>query len=227
MFLSPLVEEFLPVPIGGAYSSISLSRLHVLVMVGTSFVAFCHWGLNKRRPESGFALRMLTMGTASVVFIALLLIYPPTRTGLLPALQFMTLQDSAGLATLEQLPLFSIFGRDPVHSPQQPWAYFAYLLPLAPAAFLLFVRDPERRPAAWVLTGWTTGFVILAIAQRRYGNDLAPAAAVAFAIGLVELPKMVLTKLGRESRRAHIGAAICSGLIALGLFSTGCRTNRL
>ncbi|MBW2294058.1 MAG: glycosyltransferase family 39 protein, partial [Deltaproteobacteria bacterium] len=224
VFLSPLVEEFLPVPIGGAYSSISLSRLHVLVMVGASFVAFCHWGLNKRRPDSGFALRMLAMGSASAVFIALLLAYPPTRNGLLPALQFMTMQDGAGLATLEQLPLFSIFGRDPVNSPQQPWAYFAYLLPLAPLAFPSFVRDPARRPSAWVLTGWTTGFVILAIAQRRYGNDLAPAVAVAFAIGLVGLPRAALEMLGTRSRGARIGAATCSVLLALGLFSSVLRS---
>lgn len=224
LFLSPLVEEYLPVPIGGAYSSISLSRLHILAMVGTSFVAFCHWGLNRQRPESSFALRMLTMGSASMLFIGLLLSFPPTRNGLFPALQFMTMQDGAGLTTLEQLPLFSIFGRDSVRSPEQPWAYFAYLLPLAPAAFPLFVRDPQHRPSAWVLAGWTTGFVILAIAQRRYGNDLAPAIAVAFAIGLVGLPRAAFAMLGIKSPKANIGAAVCSALMALGLFSSVLRT---
>ncbi len=224
LVLSPIVVEVLPIPIGGAYSSISLSRLHVLVMVGVSFVAFCHWALNRHRPESGVALRISAMGAASLIFVAALLLIPATRSGLLPAFQFLTMQDGAGLATLEQLPLFAIFGRDPVHSPQQPWAYFAYLLPLAPFAFPLFVREPQHRPAAWVLTGWTAGFVILAIAQRRYGNDLAPAAAVAFAIGLVELSRAALRKIGIESQRARLAAAVISGLLALGLFSSVLRS---
>jgi asparagine N-glycosylation enzyme membrane subunit Stt3 len=222
--LSPIVEEFLPIPIGGAYSSISLSRLHVLVMVGASFVAFCHWSLNRRRPESNAALRILAMGVASMFFVVLLMLIPATRAGLSPAFQFLTMQDGAGLATLEQLPLFSIFGRDPVYSPERPWAYFAYLLPLAPLAFPLFVRERENRPVVWVLTGWTAGFVILAIVQRRYGNDLAPAAAVAFAIGLVELPRVLLRRIGVESPRARVAAAVLSLLVTLGLFSSVLRT---
>jgi len=217
--LSPIVEEFLPVPIGGAYSSISLSRLHVLVMVGTCFVAACHLGLDQRRGQAGPMLRVLVMTSASACFAAFLFLFPPTRDGLYPAFQFLTMQDGAGLATLEQLPLFAIFGRDPVHSPERPWAYFAYLLPFAPLAFPAFVRDPAKRPSAWVLTGWTTGFVLFAIAQRRYGNDLAPAAAVAFAIGLTGIPRAAVKKWGQGSRGAFLAAGACSALIALGLFS--------
>ncbi len=222
--LLPVVEAFLPVPIGGAYSSISLSRLHIVVMIGASLVAACHGLLNARRPESGFGARMVAMAGASTVFVAFLLAFPPTRDGLFPALQFLTMQDGAGLSTLEQLPLFSILDRDPVHSPQQPWAYFAYLIPLAPFAFPILVRDPKLRPSAHVLAGWTAGFAILAITQRRYGNDLAPAAAVAFAIGLVELPRLLLAAFAIKSPGARIGAALCSALIAVGLFSPALRT---
>ena len=218
--LSPVVEEFLPVPIGGPYSSVALSRLHVLVMLGASFVAFCHWVLNRQRPESGFALRIFTLEAASLVFIASLLAFDATRSGLLPGLQFLTMPDAAGYASLERLPLFAISGRDLAHSLQQPWAYFAYLLPLTPFVFPLFVRDSRNRPAAWVLTGWTAGFVILALTQRRFGNDLAPAAAVAFAIGLAAMPREVLRRLGYDSSRARGVAALVSGLMALGLLSS-------
>ncbi|MFT5442141.1 MAG: asparagine N-glycosylation enzyme membrane subunit Stt3 [Myxococcota bacterium] len=220
VFLSPIIAEFLPVPIGGPYSSISLSRLHVLVMIGTSFVAFSHWLVNKRAPDSGFVARIFAMASASAAFVAFLFVFPPTREGLVPALQFLTMRDGAGLATLEQLPLFAIFGRDPVQSPEHPWAYFAYIIPLAPLAFPLFVRDPARRASAWVLTGWTTGFALLAMSQRRYGNDFAPAAAVAFAIGLVELPRWILRKAGFETRPARRGAMAVSIMVALGLFSS-------
>ena len=218
--LSPIVEEFLPVPIGGAYSSVALSRLHVLVMLGTSFVAFCHWVLNRQRPESGFALRLLTLGAASLVFIASLLAFDATRSGLLPGLQFLAMPD---VASLERLPLLPFLGRDPTQSPQQLWAGFAYLLPLAPVAFPFFVSDSQNRPSAWVLTGWTAGFVVLAIAQRRYGNDLAPAAAVAFAIGLAALPREILRRLDVQSPRTRGVAALVSVLLALGLFSSTLR----
>ena len=221
--LSPIVEEFLPVPIGGPYSSISLSRLHILVMVGTSFVAFAHWGLNLRRPESGFVLRLFAIGGASLVFVALLAAVPATREGLIPALQFLTLRDGAGAGTIEQFPLFAIFGRDPVYSPEQPWAYFAYLIPAAPLAFPFFVRDPERRASAWVLTGWTAGFALLAMMQRRYGNDFAPGAAVAFAILLVGVPRAIIARQTDPPRLALHAASLTSLTIALFLFSPALR----
>lgn len=219
VFLSPIVEEFLPVPIGGPYSSISLSRLHVLVMVGTSFAAFAHWGLARWRPHSGFVPRVGAIATASAVFVGLLLAIPTTREGLLPALQFMTLKDGAGSVTIEQLPLFAIFGRDTVRSPEQSWAYFAYLIPVAPLAFPLFVRDPERRASVWALTAWTAGFALLAMTQRRYGNDFAPSGAVAFAILLVGVPRAVFSWLpGARSFSGQV-SNMCSLAIALGLFS--------
>ncbi len=225
--LSPIVEQVLPVPIGGAYSSISLSRLHVLAMVGTSFVAFCHLALHRKYGNSGVGLRIGTMGAASVIFVALLIAFPPTRNGLYPAFQFLTMQDGAGLATLEQLPLFSLFGRDVVHSPVKPWAWFAYLLPLAPFAFPLFVRERERRGEMFVLCGWTTAFVLLAISQRRYGNDLAPAVSVAFAVGLTGVVRAVLSRTNRPDTQLAAASWATAIAIALLLFSPALRIYEL
>ncbi len=217
--LSPIVEQLLPVPIGGVYSSISLSRLHVLAMVGTSFVAFCHVALHRKGGESTAVLRIAVMAAASAAFVAFLFVFPPTRSGLLPAVQFLTMQDGAGLSTIEQLPLFAIFGRDPVQSPEQPWAWFAYLLPLAPFAFPAFVRDREKRAEMFVLFGWTAAFALLAMSQRRYGNDLAPSISLAFAIGLVGVPGLLLSRLGLSDGRADLARWAVAIVAALILFS--------
>ncbi|MDP6979907.1 MAG: glycosyltransferase family 39 protein [Myxococcota bacterium] len=225
--LSPIVEQVLPVPIGGAYSSISLSRLHVLAMVGTSFVAFCHLALHRKYGDSGAGLRIAVMGAASIAFVAFLIAFPPTRNGLYPAFQFLTMQDGAGLATLEQLPLFSAFGREVVHSPTKPWAWFAYLLPLAPFAFPAFIREREKRNEMFVLFGWTTVFALLAMSQRRYGNDLAPAVSVAFAIGLLGVARTLLARASQPALQSPAAGWAVAILLALVLFSPALRSYEL
>lgn len=216
--LSPIVEQVLPVPIGGAYSSISLSRLHVLAMVGTSFVAFCHLAYHRKRTQAAAGVRIAVMAGASLVFVALLLAFPPTRNGLYPAFQFLTMQDGAGLSTIEQLPLFGVFGREVVHSPVAAWAWWAYLLPLMPFALPLFVRSEDRRAEMGVLFGWTAAFTLLALMQRRYGNDLAPAASVAFAIGLVGLARALFARMKLDGAVRETATWATVTIVALALF---------
>ena len=225
--LSPIVEQWLPVPIGGAYSSISLSRLHVLAMVGTSVVAFGHLALHRVQQDAGPALRLSVMAGAGLVFVALLFAFPPTRNGLYPAFQFLTMQDGAGLATVEQIPLFSLFGREAIRSPEKPWAWLAYLLPLAPFAFPAFVRDAETRAQMFLLFGWTAGFTLLAILQRRYGNDLAPAVSLAFAIGFFGVARLLLARVNLHERQRDGLAWGMATLALLALLSPALREQTL
>jgi hypothetical protein len=60
--------------------------------------------------------------------------------------------------------------------------------------------------------------------QRRYGNDFAPAAAVAFAIMLAHLPVLVLARAFDPGRSLTIASRSCSVLLALALFSPVLRT---
>ena len=111
--------------------------------------------------------------------------------------------DGVGRRTGEQLPLFSFFGR-PVGRPAwEVWGLFAYAIPLAPIA-VVFAAARERRAAAWVLAAWCGIFGGLALVQRRYGNDLGPAVAVAFAVALAAV-----------ARRAAPGLRIRSSLALL------------
>ena len=218
LILSPIVEEILPVPIGGIYSSISISRLHVLAMTGTAFVAGSLWLFQKTRHENSFGLRIGCISAAAFCFVLFLFFFPPTKSGLEPAFRFMTMDDGVGMKTLEQLPLFAGFGRNPVHPAEGSWAYFAYLIPIAPIALLIWVRDPEPRRAAFVVAGWCAIFGALTMTQRRYGNDLAPAASIAFALLLAHLPRAALARVRLSetiSRRLAAGTTFALALLLL------------
>ncbi len=206
-----------PLPLGGAWSAIALSWLHVAAVSGVAGVSglLC-WlerdGTPKRSPG---ALLGYTLAAGLAVLVALLLL-PGARVGLEPALRFLTLRDDVGAQTVEQSPLFSLFGllgRTPWRSAIDSWGLFAYAIPLAPLA-ARFAIGRERRSGAWVLAAWTAFFGALAIVQRRYGNDLAPGAVVAFAVGLAWAARRAVAWVGvRRSLAPVVATAV--GLLLL------------
>ncbi len=197
----------LPIPIGGAYSSISLSRLHWLVVLGIALISGVQLLLAERRPESSFATRLACMVAVGAGFLALVMALPEPRAGIMPALRFATMTDGIGHITAEQSPLFPIWGREVPFSAERAWGWLHFLIPIAPFALVTLVREEDSRPAVWVLAVWGGVFGALAIAQRRFGNDLAPAAAVSFAVLLVEGPRQVLLRWvggrGEEGRNGE------------------------
>ncbi len=209
--VAPLVWAF-PPPLGGAYSAIALSRLHVLALLATTLVAGCLWLLGRPpgRLVASRALRAAWTAGPAVALLALLLLLPEPREGLVLGLRFLTMQDAVGSETLEQLPLFAFLGR-PTGSPAwHSWGGLAYLIPLAPVAVLLAAR-PDRRAAAWVVAGWSAFFAVLAVAQQRYGNDFAPAAAVALALALVGTARKA-TGSSKPRVRRWLSPALACGM---------------
>ena len=213
--IGPVVWLF-PEPLAGPYSAIALSRLHVLAVMTVALVSgSLWWGV---RPGQGLRARSPTARLAWTAFLlaaiaAILLLLPGPREGLEPAFRFLTMTDGVGRRTGEQLPLFSLFGRRPGRPAWEIWGLFAYVIALAPVALVLSAPR-DRRPAAWVLAAWCTVFGGLALVQRRYGNDLGPAVAVAFAVTLAELSRRAASKF--QSRACLAPVLACGiGLVML------------
>jgi len=121
-----------PTPLGGPYSAIALSRLHLIAVVATAAVGLALWFLEARRPGRSAPARIGWIAVISLAAVAVVLLAPGPRQGLDPALRFLTMSDGVGLHTGEQFPLFAFTGRAPVRAAELSWGYFAYLIPLAP-----------------------------------------------------------------------------------------------
>jgi len=179
----------LPTPLLGLYSSIALSRLHVIAVAAGGVVAFAGWwrarSVASGGDRSGPLARVAMLVGVGVVFLLAVFALPGPREGIEPALRFLTMTDAAGSSTVEQFALFPIFGRSRAAATVNSWGGFAYLIPLAPVALIVWGRriEPALRPAVWLVAAWAGVFGILALTQLRYGNDVAAAACVGFAIG--------------------------------------------
>lgn len=173
-------------PAAGAFTTTNLSWFHVLALVGVGSVAALLGLLGGRLLALGPGRRLLVaMGLAIAVAGALGLVLPHVRDSLVDALAFLTRRDSWGARNLEQQPLLSdwgVPGRVPTLVIHFGW--LAPLLPLLPLVLLLGVRDPAARAGSVCLAAWSAALTLLAFAQSRFCNELAPVAAVGFAVCL-------------------------------------------
>jgi len=207
-----------PVPLGGLYSSIALSRLHVLAL-GAVFVTagslgcLIKLGWANTIPRRIFWASALVSGLGLTIFLL-----PGPREGLEFAYQFLTLSDEVGASTGEQTPLFSMGERLQGPPAWRSWGLFAYALPGIPFAAWFALRKPTNQPGAraagWLLFAWGGFFCLLASLQRRYGNDAAPAAALLFALLLCGLSDGLISIVGRRFR-PRLASGLALGLPAL------------
>jgi len=194
LVIGPLFATF-PTPLLGLYSSIALSRLHLILVAGVGFVAFTGWlRASRAARERSALLRVGELSAVAIVFGLAVLSLPGPRAGLAPAFRFLTMTDSAGAMTVEQFALFPLFGRSTDGAAANTWGAYGYLLPLAPVALLAWARsrgDAAQRAQSLVVAGWAAVFGLLALTQRRYGNDVAAAASVGFAVGGAQLASLL------------------------------------
>jgi asparagine N-glycosylation enzyme membrane subunit Stt3 len=207
--IAPLVLSF-PEPLGGAYSAIALSRLHVLAVVAVAVVSALLWWLEGRSPARTPWIALARTAGLGVLVVAVLLVLPGPRAGLEPAFRFLTMTDGVGFRTGEQLPLFEGFGRATGRPVWEVWGLLGYALPVLPLAVIwavVAIVPRERRAAGWVVAGWCAWFAALAIGQRRYGNDLGPAAAVGTALVVATIGRRLAAMLGGGSAEGSAVAA--------------------
>ncbi len=217
--IAPLLA-LMPTPLLGDYSSIALSRLHVLAMAGVAIVAGGVLQFQSRRPGSGWLAGFAFAAGLGVAYVALLIALPPTREGLIPAFSFLTMTDGMGHVTGEQTPIFSMLGRAPGMAPEKSWGWFAYLIPLAPAAVLFGWKrgEADAGPGSaprLVLGIWGLFFGALAISQRRYGNDFAASASVLFALGAAGVARQAMARSAQADAEPPHWAWSCIAAFAL------------
>src|SRR5262249_5254691 len=107
---------------------------------------------------------------------------PALRESLAPGLLFISMKDAAGAATYEQMPLFALFGRQRAYT--TVYGGYAYLVPVAPLLALAYARRASARAPAPLPPARATPRALLTLSHARCGSELAPAAAICFAMGL-------------------------------------------
>ncbi len=213
LLLSPFVARW-PAGVGGAWSPIELSWLHVGALAGVAGVAALVCALESRRPADGRGTRALRLAAAGLGVGALLFALPGPREGLAFVRGYFGKEVAWMAGNLESQPLF--WGGSTFVA---RWLFggFAFVLPLAPLFAALRARSPQRRTGALMLAVWTAVLGALALDQTRYGNDFAPAGSVAFALGLHELRAAVSRRAGPRLAALAAGIAIVALTVPLGL----------
>lgn len=202
-----------PTPLGGDYSAVALSRLHLLATAGVALLAGGAWLLEERGALGTPARRVAWLAGTGGLFALVLLAVPGVRSGLVLAFEFLTMSDGAGASTAEQEPLFAFLGRASPVPAEWLFGYFVYVLPVAPLALLGLESARRRRPVVLGLVGVALCLGLLTVSQRRYGNDLAPAASVVLALLLAEGGRRLARVTGAP---ALLGAGIAvAGALAV------------
>ncbi len=199
-----LVVPLLGPPVGGTYSTLSLSYLHAPALLALAFVAFVCAELARRWPARSVWMRAFQSIGVAIVASAALLALPDLLPKLREGAGFVGKDEPWAAQNAEQRPLFSPYTKRGWLRPIWFYGGFGYVIPLLPLAALWLARDPRRRDPALVLALWTTGFGGLAISQLRYGSDFAPAAAVGFAISVDALRR------GLPGRRGRVAATVAT-----------------
>jgi dolichyl-diphosphooligosaccharide--protein glycosyltransferase len=181
-------------PIGGPFSSTTLSWLHVAALTGIALVAGVLALGEAWRPSQGTAARLVRSVAVAGAGLALLLAILPISSALGTGLSFLAKGDSWAARNIEQQPLFdwaaSGFARV-VGPALLRYGYFAYAIPLAWLAALARARDRSLRVPALCLAGWILVVGTMAVLQRRFGSDFAPIASIGFALLFGEFKNVV------------------------------------
>ena len=209
-----------PQPLGGWFSAIALSWLHVLAMASVAGVAAQAAWITVRTPGRGPGWRLAVAALGTLTLAAIATLVPAIREGVELALQFLTQTDQVGKVTGEQNPLFGRLRAGMAAHPLLSWGGFAYVLPLVPGIAIgwaaLGTGPRDTAVSRWFLAGWAIFWVVLALGQRRYGNDLAPGFAVLFAMAAFALTEWLMKAFAEgRVRRGMEGLVVLS---LLGLF---------
>lgn len=169
-------------PVGGPFSAIELSRLHVAVLCAAAFVALAVSALEKRRPAGSAAARAFRAVLLAVLALGGLVLATGVVRELALGFAYVAKTDAYEGRNLEQYPLFTFAGGFSDALARQSFGFLGFLLPLVPVALVLRARTSPQRAPLLVLAAWSAGLGALALLQVRFANDVAPAASVGLAL---------------------------------------------
>jgi dolichyl-diphosphooligosaccharide--protein glycosyltransferase len=219
LLVSPVIMRQEP-GLGGPFSPIELSRLHIAALLAVAIVAAGTVGLDSWRPAAAIPRRLLRLAALAGVAALALFLVPGVLAGLQHAIEYASKQSDWIAGNTESQP---IFRNGSASAAVFLFGGFAFLLPLAPLGPLARARDPRVRAPSIVLAGWTTFFGALALSQSRYGNDFAPAGAVSIALLLNEAGAFAQRRAARASRLLGALPVVAALLLAWPLIHTHAR----
>jgi asparagine N-glycosylation enzyme membrane subunit Stt3 len=202
--------------LGGPFSPIELSWLHVTALLGVAAAAFGTAGRERSWPAASISRRLLRLAAVGGAAALCFLLVPGLTEGLDHARGYALKQTAWIAGNAESQPIFAkgstaatfLFGG------------FALLVPLSPLGPLLRARVPALRASALVLVAFTAVFGALAISQSRYANDFAPAGSVALVLLLSESGRFLARWVPRSPRWvAGVLPALAGLLLAWPLIS--------
>jgi asparagine N-glycosylation enzyme membrane subunit Stt3 len=200
-------------PVGGPFSAIELSRLHVVLLAAVAIVAAGVRWIEGRAPSRSALVRLVRAAALGIPALLLLL----AGTGAIHELglgyAYVAKSDAYEGRNLEQYPLFSFASGFSSALALQTLGFFAFLVPLAPIAVLLHAREPARRASSLVLAAFAAAFGGLALLQVRFANDYAPAGSIAFALMLGSAARP-LVRRGRPRAAAALAIGLATALLA-------------
>ncbi|MGE4652536.1 MAG: hypothetical protein AAEJ53_16745 [Myxococcota bacterium] len=200
------------VPLGGAFSSQTLSWLHVLALCGIGIPTLLLAQWQSRKPAAGPVGRVgrfaLLAGAIGIPLLAL----PALREQLLQGVYFLAQQDDWALTNPEQFPLFHSKKQAAVASVRL--GYFAYLVPLLPFYLGWKIARSEEAEKFVVLLVWVSALTLLLLSQVRYGTDFTVPGSVVFAMILAEIQRGLSQRLP-----ARLATAAVVVLTAAALFT--------
>jgi asparagine N-glycosylation enzyme membrane subunit Stt3 len=209
MLVAPFVWQSGP-GLGGPFSPIELSWLHVTALLAISATAFGAAGSERTWPRASVPKRLLRLAAAGGAAAVGLLLVPGLTEGLEYARDY-ALKETAWIAgNAESQPIFAGGATAAVFL----FGGFAFLMPLSPLGPLVRARIPAHRGPALVVATFAAAFGALAISQSRYANDFAPAGSVALVLLLSEGGRFLARWVPRGSRALAGGAALAGLLLA-------------
>jgi dolichyl-diphosphooligosaccharide--protein glycosyltransferase len=199
--------------VGGLFSTIELSWLHVAACVALAVFAGASaaWAALARSAATRVARALVCGALAAGALVAI----PGVLQGRARAAEFLGKTDVWGTANPEQQPLFFFSGGT-------TWAevlfgYLGYLAPILPVYLAWRARREARSAPLLLLACWTASFGALAMLQTRFANDLAPGASVGFALLLGEAGVWLARRLGIPGRAGAVAVGLGATLLALPL----------
>ena len=204
-----------PAPLGGAWSSQTLSWLHALVLLCLATLAVGLGAWEGARKSRGAGTRLLrALAFASALALPLLLV-PSIQHEFERGLDFLVKQDSWAASNPEQAPLFHSHASTTARPAITRLGLFAYLVPLLPfylVARTLRAREQDRERIL-VLTLWVSALSLLLLSQVRYGTDFTAPGSVAFSMLLADVQRGLATRL-RPAVAAWLTLALTLGMLS-------------